>query len=76
MKPPRFAYHDPQTLPEALALLGRLDNARLLAGGQSLMPMLNMRLASPDHVIERIKMTMSLYRIGRTRFAGSFSFVS
>ena len=52
MKPPRFAYHDPQTLPEALALLGRLDNARLLAGGQSLMPMLNMRLASPDHVID------------------------
>ena len=52
MKPPRFAYHDPQTLPEALALLGRLDNARLLAGGQSLMPMLNMRVASPDHIID------------------------
>ncbi|HXJ51717.1 MAG TPA: xanthine dehydrogenase family protein subunit M [Burkholderiales bacterium] len=52
MKPPRFAYHDPQSLSEALALLGRLDNARLLAGGQSLMPMLNMRLATPDHIID------------------------
>jgi len=52
MKPPRFAYHDPQSLSEALALLGRLENARLLAGGQSLMPMLNMRLASPDHIID------------------------
>jgi carbon-monoxide dehydrogenase medium subunit len=33
-------------------LLGRLDNAKLLAGGQSLMPMLNMRFVLPDHVID------------------------
>jgi aerobic carbon-monoxide dehydrogenase medium subunit len=52
MKPPRFAYHDPQTVPELVALLGRLENARLLAGGQSLMPMLNMRLAAPDHIVD------------------------
>jgi aerobic carbon-monoxide dehydrogenase medium subunit len=52
MKPPRFAYHDPHTVPEVVALLGRLENARLLAGGQSLMPMLNMRLAAPDHIID------------------------
>lgn len=52
MKPPRFAYHDPRTVPEALALLGKLDNARVLAGGQSLMPMLNMRLAAPDHIVD------------------------
>ena len=52
MKPPPFAYHDPRTVPEALALLGRLDNAKLLAGGQSLMPMLNMRFVLPDHVID------------------------
>ena len=52
MKPPRFAYHDPRTVPEALALLGKLENARVLAGGQSLMPMLNMRLAAPDHIVD------------------------
>jgi carbon-monoxide dehydrogenase medium subunit len=52
MKPPRFAYHDPQTVSEAIGLLGKLENARLLAGGQSLMPMLNMRLAAPDHIID------------------------
>jgi aerobic carbon-monoxide dehydrogenase medium subunit len=52
MKPPRFDYHDPKTVPEVIGLLGRLENARLLAGGQSLMPMLNMRLASPDHIVD------------------------
>ena len=53
MKPPRFAYHDPSTLDETLALLSRHgDGARILAGGQSLMPMLNFRLARPDHVID------------------------
>jgi len=52
MKPPRFEYHDPRTVPEAVALLGRLENARLLAGGQSLMPMLNMRLTAPDHIVD------------------------
>jgi len=52
MKPPRFDYHDPQTVPEVIALLGKLENARLLAGGQSLMPMLNMRLVAPDHIVD------------------------
>ncbi|HXF89436.1 MAG TPA: xanthine dehydrogenase family protein subunit M [Xanthobacteraceae bacterium] len=52
MKPPPFEYHDPRTLAEAVALLGRLENAKLLAGGQSLMPMLNMRFVLPDHVID------------------------
>src|ERR1700752_4137556 len=52
MKPPPFSYHDPRTIADAVALLGRLDNAKLLAGGQSLMPMLNMRFVLPDHVID------------------------
>jgi carbon-monoxide dehydrogenase medium subunit len=52
VKPPPFAYHDPQTVAEVVALLGSLENARLLAGGQSLMPMLNMRLTLPDHVVD------------------------
>jgi carbon-monoxide dehydrogenase medium subunit len=52
MKPPVFSYHDPVTIAETVALLGRLENAKLLAGGQSLMPMLNMRYVLPDHVID------------------------
>lgn len=52
MKAPSFAYHDPRTFDELSSLLGRLDNLRLLAGGQSLVPMLNMRYAIPDHVVD------------------------
>jgi aerobic carbon-monoxide dehydrogenase medium subunit len=52
MKPPPFSYHDPRTLSEAVGLLATLENAKLLAGGQSLMPMLNMRFVLPDHVID------------------------
>ena len=52
MKPPCFSYHDPRDLSEVLGLVSTLENARLLAGGQSLMPMLNMRLAAPDHLVD------------------------
>jgi carbon-monoxide dehydrogenase medium subunit len=52
MKPPPFSYHDPRTVGDAVALLGRLDNAKLLAGGQSMMPMLNMRFVQPDHIVD------------------------
>jgi aerobic carbon-monoxide dehydrogenase medium subunit len=52
MKPPAFSYHDPRTAADAVGLLASLDNAKLLAGGQSLMPMLNMRYVLPDHVID------------------------
>src|SRR5436853_1013213 len=52
MKPPPFSYHDPRTVAEVVALLDTLENAKLLAGGQSLMPMLNMRFVLPDHVID------------------------
>ena len=52
MKPPPFSYHDPATVSDAVGLLSRLDNAKLLAGGQSLMPMLNMRFVLPDHIID------------------------
>ena len=52
MKPPPFSYHDPRTVADAVGLLGKLENAKLLAGGQSLMPMLNMRYVLPDHVID------------------------
>ena len=52
MKPSAFAYHDPRSSDDLMALLARLDNAKLLAGGQSLMPMLNLRLVAPDHLID------------------------
>ena len=52
MKAPPFRYHAPRTLDEALSLVATLPGPRLLAGGQSLMPMLNFRLLAPDHVID------------------------
>jgi len=66
MKPPPFEYHDPASVSEALALLGRLPNARVLAGGQSLMPMLAMRFVLPDHVIDlnRIDALAGIRRTG------------
>ncbi|CAN0511173.1 unnamed protein product [Laminaria digitata] len=52
MKPAPFTYHDPATPEEAVALLVEHEDAKVLAGGQSLMPMLNMRFVVPDHVID------------------------
>lgn len=53
MKPGRFSYEAPATLGEALKSLANWrDNAKIIAGGQSLAPMLNMRLARPDHLID------------------------
>ena len=52
MKAPEFAYHRPERLDEAIQLLSSLENVKLLAGGQSLMPMLNMRYVIPDHLID------------------------
>ena len=40
MIPPQFDYHAPGSLDEALALLGELDDAKVMSGGQSLLPML------------------------------------
>ena len=53
MKPPRFRYECPAELEEALGLLGEHgDEARPLAGGQSLVPMLNLRLSAPAVVVD------------------------
>jgi carbon-monoxide dehydrogenase medium subunit len=53
MKPPRFAYYDPETVAEAVQIKSRFEtDALVLAGGQSLMPMLNTRLARPDALID------------------------
>ncbi len=53
MKPPRFDYHAPESLDEALDLLAESGpDARILAGGQSLVPVLNFRLARPRVLID------------------------
>lgn len=53
MKPAPFAYYRPATLAEALELLARYGGeARVLAGGQSLIPTLNMRLATPAALVD------------------------
>ena len=48
MKPGAFAYHCPRSEDEALALLAELADAKVLAGGQSLVPAMNFRLARPS----------------------------
>lgn len=52
MKPAPFQYHRAGTLAEAGEMLATLENARPLAGGQSLMPMMNMRYAMFDHLVD------------------------
>lgn len=52
MKPSPFSLHLPETIDEALGLLASMPNARVIAGGQSLMPMLNFRLLAPDDLID------------------------
>jgi aerobic carbon-monoxide dehydrogenase medium subunit len=53
MKPAAFTYHRPATRDEVDALLEQLgDEATILAGGQSLVPIMSMRLAAPAHVID------------------------
>jgi carbon-monoxide dehydrogenase medium subunit len=47
-----FTYHSPRTLADALTLYGTLEDARFLAGGQTLMPMVAMRIAQPAHLID------------------------
>jgi carbon-monoxide dehydrogenase medium subunit len=73
MKAPRFAYARPASVAETLALLDRhKDDARVLAGGQSLVPMLNFRVAAPSVLVDinriaalsGIKVTKSHVRIG------------
>jgi CO/xanthine dehydrogenase FAD-binding subunit len=53
MKPPPFEYFDPTTIGEAVSVLQQYgDDAKVLAGGQSLMPLLNFRLARPAAVVD------------------------
>jgi CO/xanthine dehydrogenase FAD-binding subunit len=75
MKPARFNYHDPKTLDEALSLMAQFgEQARPLAGGQSLVPLMNFRLIRPAHLIDLngvhelsyLKAENGMLRIGAT----------
>ncbi len=53
MKPAPFAHHAPRTVQEAVGVLAEVGHdGKVLAGGQSLIPLLNMRLASPGHLVD------------------------
>jgi carbon-monoxide dehydrogenase medium subunit len=75
VKPPPFDYHDPRTVDDVLVLLAEhTDGASLLAGGQSLLPLLNMRLARPEVLVDlnrvegldTIEITDDAVRLGAT----------
>ena len=58
MYPAQFEYHTPGTIKEALDLLARhKDDAKLLAGGHSLIPAMKLRLAQPKHLVDLRKLT-------------------
>ena len=58
MYPAQFDYHTPGTVQEALALLGQhKDDAKLLAGGHSLLPAMKLRLAQPKHLVDLRKIS-------------------
>lgn len=70
MKPAPFEYRAPRSVPEAIALLARhADTAKLLAGGQSLVPVMNFRLASPGLLID-LNRIPALQGISETREGG------
>jgi carbon-monoxide dehydrogenase medium subunit len=52
VKPPPFEYHAPATTEEACKILASSEDAKVLAGGQSLVPLLNFRLARPAHLVD------------------------
>jgi carbon-monoxide dehydrogenase medium subunit len=68
MKPASFRYHAPKTVDAAVALLAELapEDGRILAGGQSLVPIMNFRLASPAHLID----INGIAELGRIRVEG------
>jgi xanthine dehydrogenase iron-sulfur cluster and FAD-binding subunit A len=61
VKPAPFGYHAPRDVDAAVDLLARLDDAKILAGGQSLVPLLSMRLAGPANVVDLNGLTELAY---------------
>lgn len=76
MIPPRFEYHAPRSVGEAIALLGQLGSeAKLLAGGHSLLPMMKLRFAEPAHLIDinRIPELRGIRQEGQTLVIGAMT---
>lgn len=79
MKPAPFDYYAPETLEEALALLAELEDddidTKILAGGQSLMPMLSLRMARPDALVDlgKIKTLDYIREEGGTIYIGAMT---
>jgi aerobic carbon-monoxide dehydrogenase medium subunit len=74
MKPAPFEYHAPTEVAEAIRLLAAFgENGRPLAGGQSLMPMLNLRLARPKAIVDLNRITTLAYHrlVGNTLVIGA-----
>ncbi len=74
MKPASFDYHRPDTVEDAVSLLAELGyDAKILAGGQSLVPMLSMRLAYFDHLIDisRLPELQGIDRRGQELWIGA-----
>ncbi len=74
MKPPPFEYDAPETTEEAMSLLAEHgDEAKVLAGGQSLIPLLSMRLARPARLVDigRIAELGRYHVNGRTRIGAT-----
>jgi aerobic carbon-monoxide dehydrogenase medium subunit len=62
VKPSPFTYHRPESLDEALAVLAEVGaDGKVLAGGQSLVPVLSMRLAAPGHLVDVNRLTELAY---------------
>lgn len=67
MKPAAFSYHRPASVDEVLELLAQFGaDAKIVAGGQSLVPMMNMRLAAPAHLVD----INDLSELGQVRLRG------
>lgn len=73
MKPPPFTHHAPTSVEEAVAVLAEVGHdGKVLAGGQSLIPVLNMRLAQPGHLVDinqvagldRVEVRQDCVRVG------------
>ena len=76
MKPAKFDYYAPSSIEEALELLVRYDGeARVLAGGQSLVPMMNFRLATPAAIVDlnRIASMNFIRQVGDAVLIGAMS---
>mgnify|MGYP003320274127 CR=1 FL=1 len=85
VKPSPFVYHAPRTVGESTAVLAELGSeGKVLAGGQSLIPILNMRLAAPAHLVDinrvsgldTVEVTDEGVRVGAILCGGSALFTS